>query len=81
MKNLVEQASSWLQSEPCRSGSIQKRTDAVISLFRSYLSNEKDEIEKITGLSDYAVTLKIDKTQKEINQILSAFLRGNQQDA
>lgn len=81
MKNLVEQASSWLQSENCRIGSIHKRTAAVISFFKSYVIDEKDEITSNINLTEHGVILKIDNTLKEINQILSAFLRGNQQDA
>ena len=40
MKNLVEQASIWLQSEVCRSGTILERTAAVLSAFRSYINDK-----------------------------------------
>ena len=44
MKNLVEQAATWLQSEACRSGNILERTNAVIVSFKKYVSDEKKEI-------------------------------------
>ena len=81
MKNLVEQASVWLQSEACRSGNILERTAAVLSAFRSYINDNKDEITTNTGLSLPLIKQKIDDTDKSIRQILSAFLRGNHQDA
>ena len=81
MKNLVEQASIWLQSEACRSGNILERTAAVLSAFRSYINDNKDEITTNTGLSLPLIKQKIDDTDKSIRQILSAFLRGNHQDA
>lgn len=81
MKNLVEQASVWLQSEACRSGNILERTAAVLSAFRSYINDNKDEITTNTGLSLPLIKQKIDDTDKSIRQILSVFLRGNHQDA
>ena len=51
MKNLVEQASQWLQSETCRSGNILERTIAVVACFRKYVVEEKTEICDNTGLS------------------------------
>lgn len=81
MKNLVEKASTWLQSEVCRSGNILERTSAIISAFRSYVYEEKDEIIANTGLTFPLIKQKIEDTDKSIQQILSAFLRGNQQDA
>ena len=81
MKNLVEQASNWLQSKACRSGSIVMRTHAVVSAFRSYILEEEQEVCNITGLPLSSIMDKIDTTDKTIRQILSAFLRGNQQDA
>ena len=41
MKNLVEQASIWLQSEAYRSGNIIERTLAVISAYRKYIGREE----------------------------------------
>lgn len=81
MKNLIEQASNWLQSEACSTGSIAERTNAVVSAFRLYISEEKKEVCENTGLSLSSIMDKIDTTNKAIRQILSAFLRGNQQDA
>lgn len=81
MKNLVEQASQWLQSEACRSGNILERTIAVVACFRKYVVEEKTEICDNTGLSLSTIMGKIDQTESTIRQILSAFLRGNQQDA
>ena len=81
MKNLVEQSSLWLQSEKCRSGNIIERTQAVISAFRTYVLEEKEEVCANTGLSLTAIMSEIELTQKTILQILYAFLRGNQQDA
>ena len=81
MKNLVEQASNWLQSKACRSGSIIMRTNAVVSAFRLYILEEKQEVCDKTGLSLSSIMDIIDTTDKAIRQILSAFLRGNQQDA
>ena len=81
MKNLIEQASKWLQSESCRSGNIIQRTNAIVSEFRSYVLDEQQEISSNTGLSVSLILSKIDETAKSIYQILSAFLRGNQQDA
>ena len=81
MKNLVEQTSLWLQSEKCRSGNIIERTLAVISAFRTYIIEEKKEVCDNTGLTLSGVLSEIDLTEKTIRQILSAFLRGNQQDA
>lgn len=81
MKNLVEQAAAWLQSDVCRSGNIIERTNAVVSAFRSYILAEKVEICNNTGLTLSSIMGKIDTTEKTIRQILFAFLRGNQQDA
>lgn len=81
MKNLVEQAATWLQSEACRSGNILERTNAVIVSFKKYVSDEKKEICDNTGLTLSTIMGKIDQTESTIRQILSAFLRGNQQDA
>lgn len=81
MKNLVEQASSWLQSEECRSGSIVARTDAVISAFRTYIIEEEDEVCANTSLPMHIILDKIEKTAKTVRQILSAFLRGNHHEA
>lgn len=81
MKNLVEQASKWLQSDECRTGSILKRTDAVISAFRSFVNEEQEEIVLNTGLTRSLIMQRIDDTDKRIRKILSAFLRGNHQDA
>ena len=81
MKNLVEQASSWLQSDECRSGDIVTRTDAVILAFRLYIIEEQQEVCANTGLPIRIILNKIEETAKTIRQILSAFLRGNQQDA
>ena len=81
MKNLVEQAATWLQSEACRSGNILERTNAVIVSFKKYVSDEKKEICDNTGLTLSTIMGKIDQTESTIRQILSAFLRGTQQDA
>jgi len=81
MKNLIEQASVWLQSDSCRSGSIIERTKAIITAFRLYVLTEKQEICDNTGLTLSLIINKINTTEKTICQILSAFLRGNQQDA
>ena len=77
MKNLVEQASEWIQSEACRSGNILERTAAVLSAYRSYINDNKEEITTNTGLSFPLIKKKIEDTDKNIRQILSAFLRGN----
>ena len=81
MKNLIEQASKWLQTESCRTGNIIQRTNAIVSEFRSYVLVEQQEICSNTDLSISLILSKIDDTAKSIYQILSAFLRGNQQDA
>lgn len=81
MNNLVEQASTWLQSKACRSGNILERTDAVISAFKTYLTENKDEIESNTGEKISLAFNKVSETQNTIKQIISAFLRGNQLDA
>lgn len=60
MKNLVEQANNWLQSEACRSGNIVERTNTVVSAFRSYILEEKKEVCENTGLSLSSITDKID---------------------
>lgn len=81
MKNLIEQASQWFQSDACSKGDILKRTEAIISAFRSYVLDEKIEITLNTGLTESQFLFKIEETEKKIRQILSAFMRGNQQDA
>ena len=81
MKNLIEQATKWLQMKECRSGNIIERTNAVVYAFRSYILEEMTEVSANTGLSRSIIIDKIDTTVKTIRQILSAFLRGNQQDA
>lgn len=81
MQNLILEASKWLQSVPCREGSIVKRTSAVINCFREYVNRERTEIQSQTGLSYSQLTFQIDIASKTIKQILSAFLRGNHQDA
>lgn len=55
MKNLIEEASGWLQSKDCRSGNILERTKAVVSAFRVYVMNESQDICDNTGLSLSAV--------------------------
>ena len=64
MKNLVEQAAVWLQSEKCRSGNIIVRTNAVVTAFRSYIMEEKEEVCNNTGLTISSVMGKIDTTEK-----------------
>lgn len=81
MKNLIEQSSIWLQSESCRSGNILDRMEAVVSLYKGFISEEKEEIRNNTGLSYNEITIKVEDTFKTIRQIISAFLRGNQEDA
>ena len=81
MQNLIHEASRWLQSDQCREGSIVKRTSAVVNRFREYVSRERVEIQSLTGLSQSQITFQIDIASKTIRQILSAFLRGNHQDA
>lgn len=81
MKNLIEEASGWLQSKDCRSGNILERTKAVVSAFRVYVMNESQDICDNTGLSLSSIIGKINTTEKTIFQILSAFLRGNQHGA
>ena len=81
MKNLVEQSSLWLQSEKYSSNNIIERTQAVISAFKTYILEEKEEVCANTGLSVSAIMNEIEVTERTIRQILSAFLRGNQQDA
>ena len=81
MKNLVEQSSLWLQSEKYSSNNIIERTQAVISAFKTYILEEKEEVCANTGLSLSAIMSEIEVTERTIRQILSAFLRGNQQDA
>lgn len=79
--NLIEQSSKWLQSDECRKGSIKSRTESVISSFKRYVSDERDEICKNTGLQYSTILRKIDMTTKSVLQILSAFLGGNHEDA
>lgn len=81
MQSLIHEASRWLQSDQCREGSIVKRTSAVVNRFREYVSRERVEIQSLTGLSQSQITFQIDIASKTIRQILSAFLRGNHQDA
>ena len=81
MKNLIEQASGWLQSEKCRNGSILDRTAAVIDYFRQFIYEEVETVSQVTGLSEYQIHEKIYLTSKTIQRILAAFLRGNQLDA
>lgn len=81
MRNLVEQASEWLQSKSCREGSIIERTNYVINSFRSYVEAEMNEISANTGLSPNYILEKIDTTSKSLYRILSAYLRGNHHDA
>lgn len=81
MKNLVEQASLWLQSEACRSGNILDRTRAVVSSFRTYVDEEEEEITAKTGLTLPKLNQQIEETYKDIRRILYAFLRGNHQNA
>lgn len=81
MENLVQQASLWLQSENCRSGSILERTSFVIGCFRSYVEDNLDKIQQVTGLSGALIFERIYQTSRTIQRVLSAFLRGNQLDA
>ena len=67
MKNLIEQASKWLQSESRRSGNIIQRTNAIVSEFRSYVLDEQQEISSNTGLSVSLSLSKIDDTAKSIH--------------
>ncbi len=73
MKNLVEQASNWLQSEACRSGNIVERTNTVVSAFRSYILEEKKEVCENTGLSLSSITDKIDATPKLFGRFYQPF--------
>ena len=77
MKNLVEQASNWLQSEACRSGNIVERTNTVVSAFRSYILEEKKEVCENTGLSLSSITDKIDATQFCLRFYSSHLLNGD----
>ena len=49
MDNLVKQASGWLRNEASRSKTILERTDAVLASFKTYLIENKKEIEEKTG--------------------------------
>ena len=79
--NLIEQSSKWLQSDKCRTGSIINKTEAVISSFGRYVSDEREEICNNTGLPYSAVSRKIEMSSKSIRRILTAFLGGNHEDA
>ncbi len=79
--NLIEQSSKWLQSDKCSKGSIKSRTENVISSFRRYVSDERNEICKNTRLPYSTISRKIDVTTKFVLQILNAFLGGNHEDA
>lgn len=81
MRNLVEQASEWLQSKSCKEGSIIERTSNVIASFRSYVETEMNEISTNVHLSSSSILEMIDTTSKSIYKILSAYLRGNHHDA
>lgn len=81
MQNLVQQATKWLQSESCREGSIIARTEYVINSFRSYVEAKIEKVSEKTGLSAGMILKKIDSTSKAIQNILSAYLRGNHHDA
>lgn len=81
MRNLVEQAAKWLQDDKKSSGSILERTTSIISCYRTYLEEEKDEIVMKTGLPISTIMDKVGQSEKEIIRILSAFLGGNHQEA
>ena len=81
MKNLVEQASTWLRSEECNKGSILERTAAVEMKYREYLKDEKDEICSNTELSYPLILSNIELLEKSINKIQTNFLHGKQQEA
>lgn len=81
MKNLVEQASRWLQSDECNKGSILERTAAIEQKYRQYLQEEKDEICVITGLSYSFILDMITILENSICKIQTSFLHGKQQEA
>lgn len=80
MKNLIKQASIWLQSDECCKGTIIERTTAVIDNFKDFIDEEKDEIEN-KNLSYKGIQKKIEDIEKEIKLIIEEFLRGKQQKA
>lgn len=76
MDNLLIEASSWLQDPRCRVGSIQERTNCILSFFKNYLRRNKSELEKKTGVSVNNLINEVNKSKTIFGAIISAYLKG-----
>ena len=76
MESLIKQSSIWLQREECRSGSIQDRTNAVLTFFKQYVRDNRADLEDKTGLTSKQIIDVVVLCQTNIGIILNAYLRG-----
>ena len=76
MDNLITEASSWLQDTICTTGSIQERTQGVLSKFKDYIRRNKNDMEKDTGVGMKKLIAEVDKCQNVFGSIISAYLKG-----
>lgn len=76
MDNLIIQASSWLQSDDCRVGSIQDRTQSVLKRFKDFLRNNKEELFELTGVEVSELINEVVSCQTVFGAIVSSYLKG-----
>lgn len=76
MNNLITEASSWLKHSSCKIGSIQDRTECVLSFFKNYIRRNKDELERNTGVLVNELVNEVVKCQTVFGAIIGAYLKG-----
>ena len=76
MSNLITEASKWLQDPICNTGSIQERTLGLLSRFKEYIKNNKNELEDDTGLSTKDIINEVTKCQTVFGAIICSYLKG-----
>ena len=76
MDNLILEASSWLRDPKSKMGSIQDRTQSVLSLFKNYIRRNKPELETNTGVPVKDLIDEVVRCQTVFGSIIDSYLKG-----
>lgn len=76
MSNLITEAASWLQDSVCKTGSIQERTQGILSKFKDYIKRNKTELERNTGVAVKELLREVEKCKTDFGSIITAYLTG-----
>lgn len=77
MDNLIKCAAGWLKSKDCLQGTILERTKVVLSNFRSYLKDNRVELEGVLGIGYPDMANIVNQCWIMIESLLNSYLRGN----